>query len=468
MNSMAKLAQRAMMRGLQCSEGIRSRRAADVEMRGTATWLIALVLLMVASPALAIETLDFGTFTSANLQTTPINANVGGITATVTATNSGGPWDSAPELRTNIAGPNGTTGVVLMRMDAAVNSTLPWTQVTFTFSRPVTSLTFNVGDIDGGPNYEWNDRIVFDSVPAMTPTVVTLGSQLTWNASTRTAQSVANTNSNTIDSNIRIRFPQPVTQVSVRYVAAPVANGGGDGPNQQSVGIDDLTWDSGVVRVNKSTSPDFGGPFSFAQTNLLSSPASITTTAANTPTPASPTAHEINGPGTNVALTETLPSGWILNSVSCTDANSAVTGNSGALGSLSGSTVTLNASNLVLSGANITCTFANGRQQTDIQVVKTAAPNPVLSGDVVSYSLVVTNNGPLTANNVVLTDTPSAGQNCSVPSTSATCTATGGASCPSATVPVSSLTGGGITIPVLPVGGQVTLALQCTISANGL
>ncbi len=118
--------------------------------------------------------------------------------------------------------------------------------------------------------------------------------------------------------------------------------------------------------------------------------------------------------------------------------------------------------------ANIVCTFTNALQQADIQVVKTATPDPVVNGNVVTYQIVVGNNGPQAVSNAVLTDVAGAGQDCTTPSTTATCAATGGASCPSPTVPVSSLLGAGITLPSLPVGGQVTVTLQCTVSASGL
>lgn len=320
---------------------------------------MAVALLAMAGHAWAVETLDFGTNTSGNLFTTPINANIGGITATVTASQSGGPWDSAPDVRTSAGGLNGIGGVVLMNMDAALNSSLPWTQVTFSFSRPVTNLTFTVVDIDGGPGHSWNDRVVFNSLPATTPTVVTLGSQVSWTAATRTAQATSNGNLSGNTGNIRLSFPQPVTQVTVRYIAGPAVDGSGDGPNNQSITIDDLSWDSGVVRVNKSTTPGIGGPFSFTQTNLLTTPASITTTAAGTPTPASPVAHEIGGPGNTVTVTESPAAGWVLASATCSDANSAVTGNTGTFGTVSGNTVSLNAASLVLSGADITCRFNN-------------------------------------------------------------------------------------------------------------
>ena len=119
-------------------------------------------------------------------------------------------------------------------------------------------------------------------------------------------------------------------------------------------------------------------------------------------------------------------------------------------------------------GSDIVCTFTNTLQQTDIQVVKTASPDPVVTGGVVSYQIVVSNNGPQAVTDVLLTDVAGAGQDCTTPSTTATCLAAGGASWPSPTVPVGSLLGAGVTIPTLPVGGAVTFGLQCRVTASGL
>jgi uncharacterized repeat protein (TIGR01451 family) len=104
----------------------------------------------------------------------------------------------------------------------------------------------------------------------------------------------------------------------------------------------------------------------------------------------------------------------------------------------------------------------------DLQMTKTVSPTgAVASGSVLTFTLVATNNGPSVTTNVLLRDTPGAGLDCTTPSPSATCSASGGASCPGATVPVSSLTGGGVSLPSLPVGGQVAVTMQCTVTATG-
>jgi hypothetical protein len=61
---------------------------------------------------------------------------------------------------------------------------------------------------------------------------------------------------------------------------------------------------------------------------------------------------------------------------------------------LSGDTLTLSADD---AGAEIECTIANSRQQTDLSVVKSAMPDPVRTGAVVTYSIIATNNGSAAA-----------------------------------------------------------------------
>jgi uncharacterized repeat protein (TIGR01451 family) len=160
-------------------------------------------------------------------------------------------------------------------------------------------------------------------------------------------------------------------------------------------------------------------------------------------------------------VTEAALAGWSLTGLVCVDPDSSTTVDVGA-----------RIANIDLdAGENITCTFTNTLQSVDLGVVKTASPTIVASGDIVTYTLTVTNSGPGTATNAVLTDTPDTGLDCSTPSTTATCTATGGASCPGpstgTTVPVGSLTGAGITLPTVPMGGQVVVQMQCTVTASG-
>jgi hypothetical protein len=113
-----------------------------------------------------------------------------------------------------------------------------------------------------------------------------------------------------------------------------------------------------TVAVQKITSGAIGGPFTFTATNLASAPASITTTQTNTATPAIPTNLNVTAFNTAVTITEAPATNFTPTSVTCTDANSAITGNPASFGTLAGNVVTIPAAN-VLAGAKITCVITN-------------------------------------------------------------------------------------------------------------
>ncbi|TQM18059.1 putative repeat protein (TIGR01451 family) [Pseudoxanthomonas sp. 3HH-4] len=201
--------------------------------------------------------------------------------------------------------------------------------------------------------------------------------------------------------------------------------------------------------------------FGFTGTNGVVAQTLTTTTAGS---PVSGATQALTAAGTATTITEsTTPATYQVTDITCTGLGAGGM----ATPDLANRTVALDAA-ATAAGANVECTFTNTLRQTDIQVVKTVSPDPVVSDDVVTYQIVVSNNGPQAASNVLLTDVAGVGQDCTTPSTTATCSATGGASCPSPTVPVSSLLGAGVTIPTLPVGGTVTFGLQCTVTASGL
>jgi hypothetical protein len=126
-----------------------------------------------------------------------------------------------------------------------------------------------------------------------------------------------------------------------------------------------------TVKVQKITTghTGAGGTFTFADTNLTGTIASISTTAPSTATPASPTALPATTINTDVTITETPASGFALSSATCTDANSGSTGNPASFGSLAGNVLTIPATNM-RAGADITCTFTN-RKTAQLTLRKT-------------------------------------------------------------------------------------------------
>lgn len=97
----------------------------------------------------------------------------------------------------------------------------------------------------------------------------------------------------------------------------------------------------------------------------------------------------------------------------------------------------------------------------DLSIVKTVNPTTAEVGDTVTYTLQVTNAGSVGVGNAVVRDPPVAGLDCSA--ATPTCSANGDAQCP-ASPTISGLQGPGLIVPLLPVGGELILQLQCTIT----
>lgn len=117
----------------------------------------------------------------------------------------------------------------------------------------------------------------------------------------------------------------------------------------------------------------------------------------------------------------------------------------------------------------IVCTYTNTRRLADLWIDKSNTPgqnnetdqpaDSVTQGAQTSYVLRIGNNGPMTANNAVVSDVPGQGlTGCSVTA----CSGTGGATCPADTSGV--LTAAGAVIPLLPVGGRVDITVICTVA----
>lgn len=171
-------------------------------------------------------------------------------------------------------------------------------------------------------------------------------------------------------------------------------------------------------------------------------------------------------PGATYTLTEVFTSGnadQYARSLTCI-------GNTGAGAALAYTADALTGALTVGNTAGeIVCTFANQRRVADVSIVKSADANPVVAGGSMSFALVVTNNGPAAANNVVVADTwtTQPGLDCSAGP--ATCTASGtpGTQCPAPAGVTPAALQAGLTIPALPSGGVVTLGLTCQVTATG-
>ena len=182
-------------------------------------------------------------------------------------------------------------------------------------------------------------------------------------------------------------------------------------------------------------------------------------------------------------------SGCTLGSIAATAGLTTVTYAVGAVLPAGGCTVTVNVS---VSAAGGTTTYTNtlaiGALQTGfgsnpssatatlganngafLSITKNNFTTNVTAGSTTTYTIVATNTGPASANNVVVRDIPSPGINCL--GGLLTCNATGGAVCPGSVSTQNFVQGGtpgtGLTISTFPSGSNVTFTLSCGVTATG-
>jgi uncharacterized repeat protein (TIGR01451 family) len=220
-----------------------------------------------------------------------------------------------------------------------------------------------------------------------------------------------------------------------------------------------------TIALTKTTSRAPGGPFGFTLGNTtVGSPAPVSTSTGGETVvvdgdPGAETDFRISSLGADVTIDESsVPTGWVIDAAICTDSGGA------PVGSLSGGRYTIPAASITV-GQTFNCSFVN-EPTVNLRIDKTAVPIAVRTGDDVTYTLTVNNDGPGPGDGAVITDPAIPGVDCST--SMLTCGAeSGGAVCPTSPT-VSDLQGPGVVIPTVPVGGSVQLALTCTVTATGL
>jgi len=167
-----------------------------------------------------------------------------------------------------------------------------------------------------------------------------------------------------------------------------------------------------VTNSASPTSVAAGGSVTYTQSLQNLGPAAATTVSFTDPVPANTTAVSLTGPaGWTCSIATTPPSCTIASLAANATANFTLMLQVNA-GTPSGTNITetdtATASNIVPSlttnSASATVVVANANS-ADVAITKTGAPNPVTEGTPLTYTLVVTNNGPASATTVTVTDT---------------------------------------------------------------
>ena len=382
--------------------------------------LLALVLL--ESAGVNAATLEWGTSATANIISTTNSNNTTGITVTSHSVLTG-----SATVTSSIAagGSNGSAnGTIQLNMDATTDNSSAFITTTFTFSAPVVNLSFTVRDIDGGPNCNcWNDVVDFGSNNGV-PTSGTPASGVSYTLATGRAQATQNTGINDATGNVTVTWSQPVTTVTVKYIAGPTNVPTTSNPGGQYLLIDDFTFNvMPKIQVNKISNGALG-TFNFTGTNGYTSTNITTTVVGGTTTSA---AQYVTALNTATDITETPAVGFVLGSFTCT-------GLGAGAATRSGNMITISAAAIV-ADASIVCTLTNERATVKVQKVS-------LGGF----------GGTVTFTQTNLTANPG--------SASTVAEATAAPASPVA-VPVTAL-GSSVTITETPVAGYALTAATCS------
>jgi uncharacterized repeat protein (TIGR01451 family) len=185
--------------------------------------------------------------------------------------------------------------------------------------------------------------------------------------------------------------------------------------------------DVAVTKTMTPTSLVAGQPVTYTLTVVNHGPSIATGVVLSDPMPVGITASTATGvTGCVVGGTVTCPVGTLAVGASATITITANVGAAATAGTSVNTATITSTSPDPASANNSSATTANLTNAADVSITKTASPNPVIAGNVITYTLTTHNAGPSDASAVVVSDTLPAGITPSAASWPAgSCTLTG-------------------------------------------
>lgn len=377
-----------------------------------------------------------------------------------------------------------------------VDRTLPSQSntVTFNFNKPIDNLQLTVTDIDyysDGYNAYNDQATVTGSGPggSVTPTATATSTLVDiLNGNTARASSISgnaqNCDVSSNQCNATFNFSAPVTSVTITYGNTTSPAWATGDPPSQLVGVyfngfcvqnPDLTLAksapaSSKVLTNFAFQLNAANPGSAATSGTVTVTDTINASLLNIQSITAGTGWTCT-PNSGFPIT----SGSVL--VSCSSSGAIAAGQSG----VPVATVTVSATAAALPGpATNTATISGGndintgnnsassstslqRLQADLAIQKTSSGGSLQTGSTLTYTLLVTNNGPDAVTGAVVKDTPASGLNCPA-NTVVTCSGSG---CPASPSPIlfSHLAAGLALGNLAATAGSntATLVFSCTV-----
>ncbi len=366
--------------------------------------------------------------------------------------------------------------------------------VTFNFSKPINNLQLTVTDIDYNSisSGAYNDQAtVTGSGPggSVTPTVTAASTLVEiLNGNTARASSISGNAQNCALSsdqcNATFNFSAPVTSVTITYgnTTSPAWARGDPPPQLVGVYFNGFCVQNPDLTMAKTAPASSKVLTNFAFQLSAANPGSAATSGTMTVTDTiDASLLNIQSITAGTGWTCTPNSGFPITSgsvtVSCSSSSAISAGQSG----VPVATVTVNATAAALPGpATNTASISGGsevntgnntassstallRLQADLSIQKTSSGGPLKTGSSLTYTLLVTNNGPDAVTGAVVKDTPTNPLNCPA-STVVTCSGSG---CPSSPSPILfSHLAAGLALGTLSAtagSNTATLTFSCTV-----